>query len=78
MSASFELNVKLLIFKILNYKIRLDSYRDIWLFLVPFVCIIAARSLIRVKCTEGRYLVPLVLVSQWITILLTKMNQDFY
>ena len=50
----------------------------LWLFLVPFVCVIAAHSLIRLERTEGRFFVSVVLTSQWITILLTKMNQDFY
>jgi len=50
----------------------------LWLFLVPFVCVIGARSLLHLKRSEGNLLLVTVFMSQWITILLTKMNQDFY
>jgi hypothetical protein len=48
----------------------------IWMFLVPFVCLVVGEMVTRVPSQAGR-LVPLVLVLQGVTVLLIKLNQDF-
>jgi hypothetical protein len=49
----------------------------IWMFLIPFVCLVVGNMLATGSAVKERILVPVILGLQGVTILLVKLNQDF-
>lgn len=49
----------------------------LWLFLVPFVCLVGGEAFARMSTARRRWLLPLTLGLQGGTVLLTKVYQDF-
>ena len=49
----------------------------LWLFLTPWVCACAAAEL-RARFGSNRSALAVVVALQWLTVVLTKANQDFW
>lgn len=50
----------------------------IWLFLVPLLCLLAARGMTLLDWRARHWVVAAMLLLQLVTVYLTKVNQDFY
>ena len=49
----------------------------IWMFMTPFVCLVAAGTLAKLPAAKARIVVPLVLGLQGVTVIMIKVFQDF-
>ncbi|MFP4527164.1 MAG: hypothetical protein ACLFQX_01325 [Candidatus Kapaibacterium sp.] len=50
----------------------------LWMFLIPYICMVVAVFIVRKFRSNSRMIITLIILLQFITVYLTKVNQDFY